>query len=891
MLQSKIKQIPAVMLALVLLSGIVTAAPFSAQAATTITVTKSAISSKGTYKAIQDAFDTARSKATASNPYNIKIEAGSYTLNRTLRIYSNTNLQLSGVTLNKASSASINMLHVGNEDTDKSGVTGYNAYKNITITGGTFNGNGGGNTMFKAAHCTNVSMNGTTLRNNKVHLVEIAAVDGMSFENCKFQDMVILNNGTLNYEAIQVDILVNDHFNTYRMEDLPCKKVKVNNCTFKNCTRGVGSHTSVNNAPHSNVTVTNNTFTDMGSIAIQFQGVENCTITNNVIDNTPRGIAVYSVLNNGSGCYKASVLAKQGNVSAHYSDSYQTPKNANILIADNVIKRCGNVKDIYATYPAVGISAIGYNVPSNTSTLNKGNYYINGVTIRDNRIEVKGHGIRFSDARNCTADNNIITASLNTFDSGANYYGIVAADGSEIPAISNNILNSSASNSIFINNSKCSDILNNAALNAGKYGIAAEKSTVSSITGNTVQNSASNGVHLNAATVTDIRGNALGNIGANAFNLCENANGGTITDNIVIGCNGRYYNLGGTATTGTVYDTDATRGISLNQTDLTLTAGEKEALSKTLSPADSLTTCVWTSSNNDVAAVSNGTVRAKKEGTATVKVTTFNGKTASCTVTVLPAPASVKLNRNALGLGVGENYGLLKTISPSNAGQNVSWTSSNIGAATVDSNGKVVGKSVGTATVTVKTPNGKTASCTVTVKAAPTSIKTNPTSLKLGVGETYTISESTNSGSYANAANLRWSSSNTGVATIAKTAGTNKAVITAKGKGTTDITIKTYNGKTYTCKLTVYAAPANVKLSATNVTLSKGKTYTISESSPSGTYANAANLKWTSSNTKVATVTKGNANKATIKAVAKGTAYIKITLYNGKTAQCKVTVK
>ena len=67
--------------------------------------------------------------------------------------------------------------------------------------------------------------------------------------------------------------------------------------------------------------------------------------------------------------------------------------------------------------------------------------------------------------------------------------------------------------------------------------------------------------------------------------------------------------------------------------------------------------------------------------------------------------------------------------------------------------------------------------------------------------------------------------------------------------------------------------------------------YAISESSPAGSYANAANLKWTSSNTKVATVTKGSGNKATVKAVSKGTATVKITLFNGKTATCKVTVK
>ena len=73
--------------------------------------------------------------------------------------------------------------------------------------------------------------------------------------------------------------------------------------------------------------------------------------------------------------------------------------------------------------------------------------------------------------------------------------------------------------------------------------------------------------------------------------------------------------------------------------------------------------------------------------------------------------------------------------------------------------------------------------------------------------------------------------------------------------------------------------------------LSRGKSYTISETTNSGTYANAANLKWSSSNNTFATVTKAGGNKATIKGINKGTAYIKITLFNGKTAQCKVTVK
>ncbi len=254
------------------------------------------------------------------------------------------------------------------------------------------------------------------------------------------------------------------------------------------------------------------------------------------------------------------------------------------------------------------------------------------------------------------------------------------------------------------------------------------------------------------------------------------------------------------------------------------------------------------------------------------------------------SPTSVKLNCSTLTLGVGEEYTLVKTVSPSGANQTCTWSSSNQGVASVDSNGKVTAKKTGMASITVKTSNGKTAQCNVTVKPAPTSVKVNPTSVTLGVGESYTISENTNGGTYANAANLKWTSSNAGVATVTK-GSANKATIKAKGPGTAYIKVTLYNGKTAQCKVTVKTAPSSVKTSPTSLTLGVGESYTISENTNSGSYANAANLKWTSTNSNVVTVTKRSANKATITAKGAGTAYIKITLYNGKTAQCKVTVK
>ena len=78
-------------------------------------------------------------------------------------------------------------------------------------------------------------------------------------------------------------------------------------------------------------------------------------------------------------------------------------------------------------------------------------------------------------------------------------------------------------------------------------------------------------------------------------------------------------------------------------------------------------------------------------------------------------PTSVSLNKTSLTLDVGKSYTLTKTVSPSNAATSYTWRSSNTSVATVDSNGKVTAKASGTATIMVKTSNGKTANCKVTV--------------------------------------------------------------------------------------------------------------------------------------------------------------------------------
>ena len=79
-------------------------------------------------------------------------------------------------------------------------------------------------------------------------------------------------------------------------------------------------------------------------------------------------------------------------------------------------------------------------------------------------------------------------------------------------------------------------------------------------------------------------------------------------------------------------------------------------------------------------------------------------------------PTSVALNKTTLTLDIGKTSNLRATVYPSNASnKKCTWSSSNTSVATVDSNGKVTAKKAGTATITVKTSNGKTAICKVTV--------------------------------------------------------------------------------------------------------------------------------------------------------------------------------
>lgn len=183
-------------------------------------------------------------------------------------------------------------------------------------------------------------------------------------------------------------------------------------------------------------------------------------------------------------------------------------------------------------------------------------------------------------------------------------------------------------------------------------------------------------------------------------------------------------------------------------------------------------------------------------------VTYSNGSTPPATIPI----ESVALNKTTTSISVGAFETLTATVSPSNAtNKAVTWSSNNTAVATVDSNGKVTGVSVGTANITVTTTDGGfTAQCAVTVTAAPsdpvlvTGITLNKSSETIKVGNTLTIT-ATVSPSNATNQNLNWTSSNTSIATVSN------GVVTGVAAGSATITASSTDGsnKSATCQVTV----------------------------------------------------------------------------------------
>lgn len=170
--------------------------------------------------------------------------------------------------------------------------------------------------------------------------------------------------------------------------------------------------------------------------------------------------------------------------------------------------------------------------------------------------------------------------------------------------------------------------------------------------------------------------------------------------------------------------------------------------------------------------------------------------------------SAVSLDKSTLSLVAGTTGTLTATITPDDVEvKDLSWMSCDKSIATVDDKGVVTAVKVGKATITVVTRSGgKTASCIVTVTAAPipvTGITLDKTALSLGIDDKEKLTP-TIAPEDATNTNVKWTSSDDKIATVSAT-----GEVTAVAVGIATITATTEDGgKTATCVVTITDRPA-----------------------------------------------------------------------------------
>lgn len=245
-------------------------------------------------------------------------------------------------------------------------------------------------------------------------------------------------------------------------------------------------------------------------------------------------------------------------------------------------------------------------------------------------------------------------------------------------------------------------------------------------------------------------------------------------------------------------------------------------------------------------------------------------------------PVSVSLNSAKEKLYVGGQVQLSASVAPENAtDKSLVWSSSDNAVATVGSDGLVRANAKGSAVITVKTINGKTAQCTVTVNPNfPESIAVFPATLKLYVEDLYQLT-STLTPSDVEHSGVSWSSSDPSTVRV-----DNAGKLTAIKTGFVTITARTENGKTASTSVTVNPVyPSAITLNTAERYIHAKETYQLTAAiSPAD--VKDPSLLWSSADSNVASVDAGG--KVTGNAM--GSTVITVKSPGGVSASCKINV-
>jgi parallel beta-helix repeat protein len=477
--------------------------------------------------AIQKALD----QAVANNGGLVVVPEGKYLLKSPLHIGSNTHLKLSDQTTFVRNANYSPMIR-----NNSNGAKGYEGNHNITIEGGTWEGNTkqfpslfNHITMF---HSDKIIVKNTRLLNSYgSHDIEFAGV-----QNGQVLDNYIDGyQGEKKKEAIQLDIVHNKlnfpGFGVY--DNTPCHNILIKGNTIVNHSRGIGNHTSVPGVYQTNIDIENNHFGNIHHEGIDALDFNSMVIKNNQFDKVGLGIEIQ--MNAG------------------------TPKDPMIEIMNNQIKETKSV----LTTPGYGIILEG------NKAFPLENITVSGNDISNSQIdgiylEHTNHSFFLNNKVNNSARNGLAihwnsngnTVQTNVLNNNKNYGVSVYQSNSN--SIERNEIKYSGVNGIHLSTSSINNIVNdNSITNSKNYGLSLYKSKTNTIEKNAIMLSGVNGIQvsttsqnnsLNQNSITESKnygiciykstdneliGNKVDNSGANGVQISTSSSNNEMTNNII----------------------------------------------------------------------------------------------------------------------------------------------------------------------------------------------------------------------------------------------------------------------------------------------------------------------------------------------------------------------
>ena len=310
--------------------------------------------------------------------------------------------------------------------------------------------------------------------------------------------------------------------------------------------------------------------------------------------------------------------------------------------------------------------------------------------------------------------------------------------------------------------------------------------------------------------------------------------------------------------------------ITLSETSIVVPLSSKRIQLRAIVSPDNASNkkVTWSSTNNNIAKVDEyGYVSLLTSGSVSIIATSEDNPvvTAICNITVETPVLSLVLDETTKIMYVGEATRLTYSILPTNASiKTVTWSSTNIAVVTVDSSGLLTAKGVGQSVIILRMADGSIfKTCNVTVNQKATGVSFDVDNLELNIGQSYTI-QTTMTPADSTEVALKWESTNSNVATVDL-----KGKVTGKSVGKAVIIAKTLLGGTVYCNVTVLQQVTGLQLNYNSKTIVKGEKFVIKATILPST-ATTMEVTWTSSNTKVVTVS----TKGTVTSKSGGTAVI-----------------